>query len=229
MKHLLFSEVACALFLLLLGAARYHYFVSASAHPADRSSPAVNWARHIPAYFASSVWAIYVAWLVIVPVQIVKWDRWSPNHWFSDLLGWIVLPILGAALWLFWYSHYTIGGYWSIRVELKTEHRLVTEGPYRYIRHPLYTALFLGYLGTVLALQSWTLVAWFPAFIVSYLLFAKEEEKVMELGFGESYRVYCRKTGMFLPRWTRIRAGISRVVVRRRASSIEPQRVRDHD
>ena len=229
MKHLLFSEVACALFLLLLGAARYYYFVSASAQPADQSSPPVNWARHVPAYFASTVWAIYVAWLVVAPLPAVEWDRWTASHWLGDLLGWIAVPILGAALWLFWYSHYTIGRYWSIQVQLKKAHRLVTDGPYRYVRHPLYTALFLGYLGTLLALQSWTLAAWFPVFVTSYLMFAKEEENVMELGFGESYRVYCRKTGMFLPRRTRIRAGISRVVVRWRTSSIEPQRARDHD
>lgn len=204
MEHLLFSEVACALFLLLMGAARYHYFISASAQPADRSSPPVNWARHVPAYFVSTVWAIYVAWLVVAPLSAVKWDRWPTSHGLGDLLGWIAIPMLSAALWLFWYSHYTIGRYWSIRVELKTEHRLVTEGPYRHIRHPLYTALFLGYLGTVLALQSWTLVAGFPVFIVSYLLFAKEEEQVMERGFGEAYRVYRRQTGMFLPKWARI-------------------------
>lgn len=201
MEHLLFSEVACALFLLLLGAARYHYFISANAQPADRSSPPVNWARHVPAYFVSSMWAIYVAWLVVAPLPVVRWDRWPVNHWFGDLLGWIAIPILAAAFWLFWYSHDTIGRYWSMRVVLKTEHRLVTEGPYRYIRHPLYTALFLGYLGTVLALQSWTLVAWFPVFVAAYLLFAKEEEKVMERGFGEAYRAYRLQAGMFLPKW----------------------------
>ncbi len=217
MEHLLFSEVACALFLLLLGATRYHYFVSASAQPADRSSPPVNWACQVPAYFVSTAWAIYVAWLVVAPLSAVEWDRWSTRHLLGDLLGWIALPILGAALWLFWYSHDKIGRYWSIRLELKTQHRLVTEGPYRYIRHPLYTALFLGYLGTVLALQSWSLVAWFPAFVVSYLLFAKEEEKVMELGFGESYRVYCRKTGMFLPKWPRVLTDVFRKAVQWRA------------
>lgn len=217
MEHLLFSEVACALFLLLLGAARCRYFVSASAQPADRSSPPVNWACQVPAYFVSTVWAIYVAWLVVAPLPAAEWDRWPASHWLGDLLGWIALPILGASLWLFWYSHYTIGHYWSIRVELKTEHRLVTEGPYRYIRHPLYTALFLGYLGTVLALQSWTLVAWFPAFVVSYLLFAKEEEKVMERGFGEAYRAYRRQAGMFLPKWARVRANVFRTAVQWRA------------
>jgi protein-S-isoprenylcysteine O-methyltransferase Ste14 len=206
MQHLLFSELASAVFLLLLGATRYRYFVLASAQPAGLSTSTVNWARQIPAYFASTVWAIYVAWLVMAPVQLVKWDRWSPDHWVSDLLGWIAAPILGAALWLFWYSHYTIGGYWSIRVQLRTGHRLVTEGPYRYVRHPLYTALFLGCLGTVLALQSWTLAAWVPVFVASYVLFAREEEKMMERGFGEAYRAYLRQTGMFLPRWTRTRA-----------------------
>ena len=229
MKHLLFSEVACGLFLLLLGAARYHYFVSASAQPADRSSPPVNWARHIPAYFASVMWVVYVAFLVIAPVQVVDWDRWSPNHWISDLLGWIAVSILSAGLWLFWYSHYTIGHYWSMQVQLKQTHRLVTDGPYFYVRHPLYTALFLGYLGTLLALQSWTLAAWFPVFIASYLLFAWEEENVMEHGFGETYRAYRRQTGMFLPKWAKIRADVLRLTDRWRACSLEPQRARDED
>jgi protein-S-isoprenylcysteine O-methyltransferase Ste14 len=217
MEHLLFSELACAVFLLLLGATRYRYFVLARTQPADLSSSAVNWARHIPAYFASTVWAIYVAWLVMAPVQFVNWDRWSPNHWVSDLLGWIAVPILSAGLWLFWYSHYTIGGYWSIQVQLKKAHRLVTDGPYRYVRHPLYTALFLGYLGTLLALQSWTLVAWLPVFVASYVLFAREEEKIMERGFGEAYRAYRRQTGMFLPKWARVRADVFRTAVQWRA------------
>jgi len=204
MEHLLFSEIATALFLLLLGAARYRYFVAASAQPVDPSSPPVRWAYHLPAYFVSAVWAIYAAWLIVIPLPAAAWDRWPTSHWLGDLLGWIAIPIHFVALWLFWYSHDTIGRYWSIRIALKTEHQLVTEGPYRYVRHPLYTALFLGYLGTALALQSWTLVAGFPVFIVSYLLFAKEEEQVMERGFGEAYCVYRRQTGMFLPKWARI-------------------------
>ena len=202
MEHLIFSEFACAAFLLLAGATRYRYLVLANTRPATPSSFMANRTRQFPAYFASTVWAIYVIWLVMAPVRFTKWDRWSLDHGISDLLGWIAIPILASAIWLFWYSHSTIGHYWSIRVELKVEHRLVTEGPYRHIRHPLYSALFLGYIGTVLALQSWTLAAWFPAFAASYLLFAKEEEKVMARGFGETYRTYLRQTGMFVPKWT---------------------------
>jgi protein-S-isoprenylcysteine O-methyltransferase Ste14 len=156
-----FSQVACAVFLLALGTARYYYFVSADAQPVDQSSPAVNWSRHVPAYFTSTAWIAYVAWLIVAPANVVLWDRWPVDHAVSDALGWSAIPFLAVAFWLFWYSHSTIGHYWSIQVRLKAEHQLVTRGPYRYVRHPLYTALFLGYLGTLLAQQSWMLLAWF--------------------------------------------------------------------
>ena len=204
MEHAVLRQLTCAAFLLFLGVARYYYYVSARTHPADQSSPEMNWARHVPAYFASTVWIIYVAWLLFAPVQLAAWDTWSQSHRIADLLGWIAVPVLGAALWLFWRSHYTIGRYWSIQVQLKQAHRLVTSGPYNYIRHPLYTALFLGYLGTLLALQSWALTGWFPVLVASYLLFAREEERVLERGFGEAYRAYRRQTGMFLPRVIRM-------------------------
>lgn len=212
-----FSQVACAVFLLALGTARYYYFVSADAQPVDQSSPAVNWSRHVPAYFTSTAWIAYVAWLIVAPASAVLWDRWPLGHPVSDVLGWSAIPLLAVAFWLFWYSHSTIGHYWSMQVRLKAEHQLVTRGPYRYIRHPLYTALFLGYLGTLLAQQSWMLLAWFPVFVASYLLFATEEESVMEEAFGETYRAYRQRTGMFLPKWAALRADVSRAAAHRRA------------
>jgi len=219
MEHLFVREVASALFLLLLAGARY-YFVFASAHPADPSSPAINWARHIPAYFTSSVWSVYVAWLLLAPLELVAWDRWAPSRAISDVLGWSAILLLAAGIWLFCYSHRTLGRYWSIQIRFKQAHQLITRGPYRYIRHPLYTAMFLGYLGTLLALQSWVLVAWFPVFVASYVIFAKEEEDVMQRGFREAYEAYRGQTGMFLPKWSAIRAGAvlaaTRVRVRRR-------------
>jgi protein-S-isoprenylcysteine O-methyltransferase Ste14 len=217
MQYLSFGEIASALFLVLLGAARYRHVVLAGTQPADRFKSAVSWARQIPAYFASTAWVIYVVWFIIVPAQIVKWDLWPLEYYDSELLVWIAIPLLAAGLWLFWYSHCTIGPYWSIQVQLKSAHRLITSGPYRYIRHPLYTALFLGYVGTALALQSWMLVAWFPMLVGSYLLFAQEEEKVMEDGFGKEYRSYCLHTGLFLPKWARVRADIFRMTVKWRA------------
>ena len=204
MNHPLFAELMSAAFLLFLGGTRCYYLAAARTRPGDESKPAVSRAPQLPAYIASAVWAAYVAWSVLAPPRLLEWDRWPLSHGVSDPLVWIAVVLLGAGLGLFWHSHRTIGSFWSIRIEIKKEHRLVTRGPYRYVRHPLYTALFLGYLGTLLALQSWTLTVWFPVFIVSYVLFAKEEERVMENGFGEAYRAYRQQAGMFLPRLTRM-------------------------
>jgi protein-S-isoprenylcysteine O-methyltransferase Ste14 len=220
MEHLLAREIAAAVYLLLLGAARCH-FASSFRRSADRASAALNRARQVPAYVASAAWAIYVTWLIIAPARLDEWDRWSLNHWLADFLSWTAIPFFGAGLWLFWTSHATIGRYWSIRIQLKEAHRLVTDGPYRFIRHPLYTSLFLGYLGTLLALQSWVLAVWFPAFVAAYLLFADEEETVMERGFGDAYRAYRRDTGMFLPKWRSARAALSPRALRRRARGLE--------
>jgi protein-S-isoprenylcysteine O-methyltransferase Ste14 len=216
MEHLFFREAASALFLLLIGAARYYYSLSAGRQPADRAGPAGNWARHLPAYFTSTAWTVYVAWLILAPPRLADWDRWPLSHLASDALGWAAIPVLVAGFALFWYSHYTIGHYWSIRIHMKQAHRLITNGPYAYIRHPLYTALFLGYLGTLLALQSWMLAVCFPVFVASYLVFAREEEGVMERGFGAAYETYRNETGMFLPRWSRIRHDLGRLVSRLR-------------
>lgn len=214
MNHPLFAELMSAAFLLFLGGTRCYYLAAARTRPGDESKPAVSRAPQLPAYIASAVWAAYVAWSVLAPPRLLEWDRWPLSHGVSDPLVWIAVVLFGAGLGLFWHSHRTIGSFWSIRIEIKKEHRLVTRGPYRYVRHPLYTALFLGYLGTLLALQSWTLTVWFPVFIVSYLLFAKEEERVMENGFGEAYRAYRQQAGMFLPRWRGMRRSVRRAATR---------------
>jgi len=229
MEHLFFRQVACAAFLLLLGTARCYYLMSAATHPADGNAPRGHWKRHLPAYATSFLWVSYVAWFILAPAEMAKWGSWLPMHWASDVLGWIAVPILGAGVWLFWYSHSTIGRYWSIGIGLKQAHRLVTTGPYRYVRHPLYTALFLGYLGTVVALQSWTLAAWFPVFFASYLVFAREEESVMERGFGHEYRAYRRQTGMLFPKLMIVRADLFRDDQWLREHGIAPLRAREHD
>ena len=203
MEHSQFADTISAAFLLFLGGTRFYYLVTARTRPGDTSNPAVDPVLQVPAYIASAAWAAYVAWSVLAPPRLLEWDWWPVGQGVSDFLAWIAIVFFGAGLGLFWYSHRTIGSYWSIRIEIKEEHRLVTCGSYRYVRHPLYTALFLGYLGTLLALQSWILTVWFPVFIACYLLFAKGEERVMENGFGEAYRAYRRQTGMFLPRLTR--------------------------
>jgi protein-S-isoprenylcysteine O-methyltransferase Ste14 len=217
MEYAYLRQAACVVFFLLMGAARYYFSTAAGRQPTDRSGPSGEWARHIPAYLTSTAWTVFVAWRVFAPPQFEEWDKWYLASAVSDALGWIAMVVLAAGFALFWYSHHTIGRYWSIRIHMKQAHRLITNGPYAYIRHPLYTALFLGYLGTLLALQSWMLAVCFPVFVASYLVFAREEEGVMERGFGAAYETYRNETGMFLPRWSRLRGDLQRLLAPRRA------------
>jgi protein-S-isoprenylcysteine O-methyltransferase Ste14 len=92
---------------------------------------------------------------------------------------------------------------WSVRV-LPPETRgreLITNGPFRYVRHPLYAA-FLGPfdLGLALFLDGWIYLAWAALQYPIWHLNVAGEERLMLETFGNEYAAYCQKTGRFLPK-----------------------------
>ncbi|KQC03538.1 MAG: hypothetical protein APR53_04925 [Methanoculleus sp. SDB] len=95
-----------------------------------------------------------------------------------------------------------LGGDWSMQVELKDNHRLVTSGPYRYVRHPMYTAFTLMMAGQLLLSANWLLgffgiAAWTLLCIVRI----PHEEAMMLEEFGDEYRTYGEGTGRLVPRF----------------------------
>ncbi len=86
--------------------------------------------------------------------------------------------------------------------EMGENHKLVTWGPYRYIRHPAYLAYFLIFVGFF---AMWpNLVTLVPMIAIrGYVKVAQQEEKLMEQRFTEKYVEYKRKTGQFFPRFWR--------------------------
>jgi protein-S-isoprenylcysteine O-methyltransferase Ste14 len=79
-------------------------------------------------------------------------------------------------------------------------HQLVTHGPYRFVRHPLYSVGLLAY--TALALMTamwWVLVGLLPGLVFILLRTPREEARLIET-FGDAYRAYARRTGRFLPK-----------------------------
>lgn len=105
-----------------------------------------------------------------------------------------------VGLWLFHRSHVDLGTNWSITLQLRQEHRLVTEGVYRRIRHPMYLALLLYSVGQALVLPN--AIAG-PSYLVTFgLLFAlrlRAEERLMLDAFGEAYEAYRARTHRLLP------------------------------
>lgn len=90
---------------------------------------------------------------------------------------------------------------WSMAVELKEDHRLVTSGPYHSVRHPMYTAFTLMMVGQFFLTANWLaggfgIVAWAVFCIVRI----PREEAMMLDAFGDEYRDYAAKTGKILPK-----------------------------
>lgn len=116
----------------------------------------------------------------------------------APLLGGVGCFIVG--LWLFHRSHADLGTNWSITLQVRENHRLVTEGVYRRIRHPMYSALFLYSIGQLLALPNWIAG---PSYFVTFgLLFAlrlRAEEQMMLDQFGADYSAYIARTTRLIP------------------------------
>jgi len=118
------------------------------------------------------------------------------------LVPWFGAAIMAASLWLFWRSHVDLGQNWSVSLELRDGHQLVTHGVYRTIRHPMYASIWLWAVAQGMLLQNW-LAGWsvVPAFAAMYFLRTPREERMMRESFGDAYRQYVERTGRLVPRF----------------------------
>jgi protein-S-isoprenylcysteine O-methyltransferase Ste14 len=118
-----------------------------------------------------------------------------------------VLQVIEMGLWLtggvlsIWAMR-TLGRFTRPEIEVVSDHRLVTEGPYRRIRHPLYTALVMMGAGVALFLLNPLLaaLALLSCAIARRRASLEEELLSSEDGLGLAYRQYMESTGRFLPR-----------------------------
>jgi protein-S-isoprenylcysteine O-methyltransferase Ste14 len=101
---------------------------------------------------------------------------------------------LGLAVW----ARVYLGHNWGMPMTRKDEPELVTSGPYRFVRHPIYTGILLGLLGTALSLDLYLLVA--VAVIGAYFVYsAKMEERMLIDSFPTTYPAYRTRTKMLIP------------------------------
>jgi protein-S-isoprenylcysteine O-methyltransferase Ste14 len=106
----------------------------------------------------------------------------------------LFLPGLAFAIW----ARIHIGRNWGTPMTRKEEPELVTSGPYRLVRHPIYSGILVAGLGTALGLSWWWLLAVGLAAIY-FLYSATVEEGYLAQQFADSYPLYKRSTKMLLP------------------------------
>jgi protein-S-isoprenylcysteine O-methyltransferase Ste14 len=143
--------------------------------------------------------AHYVAYFFFVPYVVVA-ARLGPELDLPEPLRWagLALVVVGIAFAL--WAIATLGRHYDLELEIHRDHELVRAGPYRFVRHPVYTGLALHFVGACLAtgnllLIAGTLFVAFPAFYVR----ARTEERLLRERFGAAYDDYAREVGMLVP------------------------------
>lgn len=118
-----------------------------------------------------------------------QWQAW-----------WIVGAVLTVAGLLFtvWARVY-LGRNWSGVVTVKADHELITGGPYRLVRHPIYTGLALAFAGTGLAIGQWRAVLAFALVLIAIVHRIIVEERFMREQFGAAYDEYARRVKALVP------------------------------
>jgi protein-S-isoprenylcysteine O-methyltransferase Ste14 len=119
---------------------------------------------------------------------------------FSAATEWIGLVVTIAGLLIAVWARRNLGGNWSGMVTLKEGHELIRSGPYRRIRHPIYTGILLAFLGTAIGLGRVAGLIGFAILWASFWVKARREESFLAQEFGAAFDAHRSRTGMFLPK-----------------------------
>lgn len=119
---------------------------------------------------------------------------------FAPVASYLGIAVDVASLWLFYRTHRDLGHNWSVSLDLRERHTLVTTGIYAMVRHPMYAGFWLMALAQALLLPNWVAG---PAGLVGFgILFfgrVRREEEMMITAFGDEYRDYMRRTARVVP------------------------------
>jgi protein-S-isoprenylcysteine O-methyltransferase Ste14 len=115
------------------------------------------------------------------------WVRWAG----------VVLALISVGL--FAWTHVVLGRFWSPYLQLRPGHRLIAEGPYARIRHPMYSAILGWMISLGLVGANWIPFVFATLSGLNFRLRIGGEEEMMLQQFGDEYRAYMKRTGRLLP------------------------------
>jgi protein-S-isoprenylcysteine O-methyltransferase Ste14 len=141
-------------------------------------------------------WVGFFVPLIWVVLPVFFFAEYPPSN--GPLVAGVTCLVIG--LWLFYRSHADLGANWSITLEVREQHRLITQGVYRRIRHPMYLALLLYSVGQALVIPNWVAgPANLIAFAILLALRLRAEERMMVEEFGDEYAAYTSRTKRLIP------------------------------
>jgi protein-S-isoprenylcysteine O-methyltransferase Ste14 len=134
---------------------------------------------------------IYPEWLGNFTIPLPAWVRWAG----------LALSIISLSL--LWWVHSALNVHFDTTLHIQEHHQIVTTGPYRWVRHPMYTALFFLGLGYLLTSANWAIgISYLTGLLIVLVFRVPKEEALLIETFGEEYHRYIQETGKYFPKIT---------------------------
>ncbi|HYL77480.1 MAG TPA: isoprenylcysteine carboxylmethyltransferase family protein [Bryobacteraceae bacterium] len=177
--------IACILGWVLFSL--YWEIAAKNAAPAKSSESRVSRAIHVT--------LVNLALLIeIAPVR--GFGRYVPASPIVMMAG---VAVEAVGLFLAIWARRHLGRNWSGEITIKVEHQLIRSGPYRLLRHPIYTGLLAMYAGPAIVTGEWHALLGFGMAAVAYWRKIRLEERNLEVAFGADYDAYRRDTWALVP------------------------------
>jgi protein-S-isoprenylcysteine O-methyltransferase len=114
--------------------------------------------------------------------------------------GVITVAIAVLSVWLVAAAVRMLGKQWAVAARLVEDHKLVTDGPYAYVRNPIYTGMLGMLIATGLAMEHWiALIIAIVIFMAGLVIRVRTEEKLLRNAFGEEFESYAKRVSAVLP------------------------------
>jgi protein-S-isoprenylcysteine O-methyltransferase Ste14 len=128
-------------------------------------------------------------------------SRFGVHTFVPGWVRWSGIACMTLCIPLSKWVYRTLGVHFSTKLQLLTDHRLVESGPYRFVRHPMYSTFILCAIGAGLASADLSVLVTGAATATAMVFRIKKEERMLVQRFGEEYREYRRRTWALVPRF----------------------------
>ncbi len=177
--------------ILWLGWLAYWFVAARDVKATRRHEPRLTRMLHVALI-------VLAALLLAFRVKALPWldERFLPP---TMIAYWLGLVILAAGIAIAVSARRYLGRNWSGTVTVKHDHALIRSGPYRFVRHPIYTGLLLAILGTAIAIGEWRGLIAFALITFGFLLKIRTEERFMSETFPDAYARYRAEVPALVP------------------------------
>jgi protein-S-isoprenylcysteine O-methyltransferase Ste14 len=147
--------------------------------------------------------------LPLIVAFVTLYGSWLQYSWLNvplvphtPLVQWLGVAIAACGVAVAFWARFHLGANWSGVVTLKEGHELIRTGPYRNIRHPIYTGILLAFLGNVIQIGAVRGLIALAIIWTAFYVKARREESFLVQEFGPKFDEHTQHTGMFLPKFS---------------------------